>query len=170
MFNVGTIDFKVYEDGDAFIGIASTVLPNKTQKTVTVNGAGLGGDIEVPIQGQYESMELTLNFRAYNPSVAKLREPRRHTIDMRVAEQYEDPVTGVMKVDNIKHIMVVVPKSSSGGTVAPASANETNVVVSVRYWATFVNGEMTEEFDPVNGKNVINGIDFGAPIRQALGM
>ena len=170
MFNVGTIDFKVYEDGNAFIGVASTVLPNKTQKTLKVNGAGLGGDIDVPISGQYEAMEMTLNFRAYNESVAKLREPRRHTIDLRLAEQYEDPVTGTMKVVKIKHIMVVVPKSSSGGTVAPASGNETNVVVSVRYWATFVDGVMTEEFDPVNGKNMINGIDFGAPIRTALGM
>jgi len=169
MFNIGTIDFNVYEDGDSYIGVSETTLPDKVQKTVTVNGAGLGGDVEVPIQGQYEPMTAIFKFRAYNPSVGKLREPRRHTLDLRIAEQYEDPVTGNMKVDEIKHIMVVVPKKSSGGSVKPASANDTTVETSCRYWAIYVNGELIEEFDPINGKNMINGFDYGAAVRKALG-
>jgi len=170
MYNVGVINYNVYEDGDAFVGLATITLPNKIQKTVTVSGAGLGGDVEVPLQGQYEAMEMTLNFRAYSDGVAKLREPRRHNIDCRVAEQYEDPVTGLMKVVNVKHVMVVIPKSATGGTVAPASPNEKAVAVSCRYWATYIDGEKVEEFDPINGVNIINGFDFGAAVRKALGM
>jgi len=170
MYNVGVINYNVYEDGDAFIGLTSTTLPNKNQKTVTVNGAGLGGDVEVPVQGQYDAMDMTLSFRAYSEGVAKLREPRRHNIDMRVAEQFEDPVTGLMKIPNVKHVMVVIPKSATGGAIAPASPNEKTVVVSVRYWATYIDGKKVEEFDPINGINIINGVDYGAPVRKALGM
>jgi hypothetical protein len=170
MYNVGVINFNIYEDGEVFVGLASVVLPNKNQKSITVNGAGIGGDIEVPVPGQYDPMDMTMNFRMFSKGVAKLREPRRHTLDLRVAEYCEDPVTGTMKIPNVKHVMVVIPKSSTGGTVAPASPNEKSVVVSVRHWATYIDGEEVEVFDPINGINIINGVDYGAPVRKALGM
>jgi len=169
MYNVGTIDFEVYEDGSSFIGVASCTLPNKNQKTVTINGAGMGGDIDCAISGQFDAMEMPMNFRGYTEGAAKLCEPRRHTIDLRIAEQHEDPVQGTMKIVKVRHVMVVLPKSKSGGNVAPASANETNIVTSVRYWATYIDGKKLEEFDPINGINIINGVDYGEPIRKALG-
>ena len=169
MFNVGVIDCEVYEDGQAFVGFASCTLPDKTQKTVTVTGAGTGGDLECPVSGQYEAMSMPIVFKGYTEGVGKLCEPRRHTIDLRVAEQHEDPVLGTMKIANVKHVMIVIPKTKSGGDIAPASSNNTTVTVSVRYWATYINGKLIEEFDPVNGKNMINGVDYGEPIRRALG-
>jgi len=171
MHDIGTIDFMVYDgDGKTFFGVASTTLPNKNQKTITVSGAGIGGDVNVPSAGQYEAMQFTLTFRNYSSRVARLRKPGRHQIELRVAQQNEDPVTGKMEIVSIKHVMVVVPSNASGGNIAPASPSDTNVTFEVRYWMTMENGVVVDEIDQFNGINIIDGVDYGAPIRAALGL
>lgn len=169
MYEVGTIDFAVYEDSTEFVGMANVQLPDKNQKVITMNGAGIGGDVEVPMAGHYDAMTLTLAFRTYTEKLATLREHRRHQIELRVAQQNEDPVSGTLMVDTVKHVFVVVPKSAAGGTVAPAAAGDGNIVFSVRYWATYINGKKVDEVDQLNRVDIVNGIDYNAPIRKALG-
>ena len=169
MFEVGTIDFAVYEEGDEFVGMASVKLPDKNQKSVTMAGAGIGGDVEVPIPGQYDALTLEMVFPVYSKRVARLREPRRHTIELRIAQQNEDRVQGRLVQEGAKHVFVVVPKSKSGGTIAPASKSDTTLAFSVRYWATYINGEKVDELDQLNYIDIINGVDYGAPVRRALG-
>ena len=169
MFEVGTIDFATYEDADEFLGMASVKLPDKNQKTIAINGAGIGGDVEVPVNGHYDAMTLEMVFRCYTPRVARLREHRRHNIELRIAQQNEDRVAGQIVTDAVKHVFVVIPKSASGGTVAPASPGDMTVAFSVRYWATYVNGVKVDELDQFNRIDVVNGIDYDAPVRKALG-
>jgi len=169
MYEVGTIDFAVYEDSVEFIGMANVQLPDKNQKVITMNGAGIGGDVEVPMAGHYDAMTLTLAFRTYTAKLATLREHRRHQIELRVAQQNEDPVSGSLTVDAVKHVFVVVPKATSGGTVAPAASGDGNITFSVRYWATYINGTKVDEIDQLNRVDVVNGVDYNAPVRKALG-
>jgi len=169
IIDVGTIDFAVYEDSTEFIGIANSVLPDKSQKVITLTGAGIGGDVEVPIRGAYNAMEMSLAFRAYTPRIASLREQRVHIIEIRVAQQNEDRIAGQVVTEGVKHVFKVLPKSTSGGTVAPASPSDTTITFAVRYWATFFDGKLIEEWDPLNRIDVINGIDYDEPVRRALG-
>lgn len=166
---IGVVDYAVYEDGDEFIGIAEVTLPTKNQKVIALEGAGIGGTVNVPIRGQYDAMEMSLKFRTYSEKVARLREARRHNLDLRIAQQNEDPVTGTMKVVTVKHVLVVVPASQSAGNIKPASPTDTEVKVMVRYWATFVDNKKVEEIDPFNRVDIVNGIDQNAPVRKALG-
>jgi len=168
-FEVGIIDFAVYEDADEFIGMASVTLPDKNQKAITINGAGIGGDVEVPINGHYDAMTMDMSFRAYSPRVARLREHRIHQIELRIAQQNEDRVSGQIVTDAVKHVLVVIPKSASGGTVAPASSGDGKISFSVRYWATYINGAKLDEIDQLNRVDVINGVDYDEPVRRALG-
>lgn len=169
MYGVGTIDFAVYEDAVEFIGKASVQLPDKNQKVIVINGAGIGGDIEVPIVGHYDAMTMTLAFRAYDEKVARLREHRRHNLELRIAQQAEDPVSGTLVTVPIKHVIVVIPKSASGGTIAPATSGDCNLTFSVRYWATYIDGKKVDELDPLNRIDIVNGIDYNEPVRRALG-
>lgn len=169
MFEVGTIDFAVYEDAEEFVGMASVKLPDKNQKTITINGAGIGGDVEVPVNGHYDAMTLEMEFHNYSARVARLREHRRHNIELRVAQQNEDRVKGQIVQEAVKHVFAVIPKSASGGNVAPATASNTKVAFSVRYWAIYVDGQLVDEIDQLNRVDIINGIDYDAPVRKALG-
>jgi len=169
MYEVGTIDFAVYEDKTEFIGIANLKLPDKNQKTITMNGSGISGDVDIPVNGHYDSMALEMSFRAYSAKVAKLREQRRHKIECHICQQNEDPQQGQIIPDAVKHVFVVIPKGASGGTVAPASPMDTTVTFSVLYWAIYINGKKVDELDPLNRVEIISGIDYGAAVRKALG-
>lgn len=163
------INFAVYEDGSEFLGITSVTLPDINWLTSTVSGAGLAGNIEAVIIGHLDAMTMTMNFRTVTQEAIRLTEPRRHNIDLRVAQQDEDTVAGAIQVRKVKHVMVVVPKAYKGGNVAPASAADASGDYAVRYWATFIDGKKVTEIDPMNYICVINGVDYLADVRTALG-
>ncbi len=109
-FDQGVINFAVYEDGREYVGMAQASLPDITLLTQTISGAGIAGNIETVILGHFDTMTLSLNFRSTTEQAIKLSEPRRHTIDLRVAQQVEDTVAGRVQTQAVKHLFVVVPK------------------------------------------------------------
>ena len=163
------INFAVYEDSVEYEGMAQATLPDMTFLTQSVSGAGIGGNIEAIILGHLEAMTLGLNFRTTTPQSVKLAEQRRHQIDLRVANQYEDPINGTVEARAEKHIFVVIPKSTKGGTIAPATPTSGSGEYAVRYWATYINGKNVREIDPMNFICYINGTDYLASVRKALG-
>ena len=66
-------------------------------------------------------------------------------------------------------MLVVLPKKDGGGTLAPASAADASGEYAVRYWATYVDGQKIREIDPMNSICIINGVDYLADVRKALG-
>ncbi len=163
------INFAVYEDGDEFAGIAKATLPDLTSLTQSISGAGIAGNFEAVILGHFEAMTLTLNFRTTNDYTVRLSEPRRHNLDMRVAQQQEDIVAGTVGVQAVKHVFVVIPKKAGGGAVAPASPGDGSGEYAVRYWATYIDGVLKQEIDPLNFIYKVNGVDYLANVKKALG-
>lgn len=101
-FDESVINFAVYEDSVEYVGMASVTLPNLAAIVQTLSGAGIAGNVEVPILGHYDAMTLGLNFRTTTEQSVRLSAPRRHNIDLRAAQQIEDTVAGEVKVQNIK--------------------------------------------------------------------
>lgn len=168
-FNESVINFAVYEDSVEYVGMAGVTLPNLAAIVQTLSGAGIAGNVEVPVLGHYDVMSLTLNFRTTTEHSVRLSEPRRHNIDLRMAQQIEDTVAGEVKVQSIKHVLVVVPKTDTGGTVAPAAPTNGSGEYSVRYWATYIDGAKVREIDPLNFICEVNGVDYLADVRKAIG-
>lgn len=168
-FDESVINFAVYEDGVEYVGMAGVTLPNLAAIVQTLSGAGIAGNVEVPVLGHYDVMSLTLNFRTTTEHSVRLSEPRRHNIDLRMAQQIEDTVAGEVKVQSIKHVLVVVPKTDTGGTVAPAAPTNGSGEYSVRYWATYIDGAKVREIDPLNFICEVNGVDYLADVRKAIG-
>lgn len=168
-FDESVINFAVYEDGVEYVGMATATLPNLSAIVQTLSGAGIAGNVEVPVLGHYDVMSLTLNFRTTTEHSVRLSEPRRHNIDLRMAQQIEDTVAGEVKVQSIKHVLVVVPKTDTGGTVAPAAPTNGSGEYSVRYWATYIDGAKVREIDPLNFICEVNGVDYLADVRKAIG-
>ena len=165
----GIINFAVYEDGNEYMGLASVTLPDTTYLTQSISGAGIGGNVEAVFAGMVDAMTLGLNFRATTDQSIKLSEPRRHTIDLRVAQQKEDPVSATIGTQAVKHVFVIVPKSDKGGSIAPASLGTGSGEYAVRYWATYIDGVKKREIDPFNLICEVNGVDYLAAARKALG-
>lgn len=168
-FDESVINFAVYEDSVEYVGMAGVTLPNLAAIVQTLSGAGIAGNVEVPVLGHYDVMSLTLNFRTTTEHSVRLSEPRRHNIDLRVAQQIEDTVAGEVKVQSVKHVLVVVPKTDTGGSIAPAAPTNGSGEYSVRYWATYIDGAKVREIDPLNFICVVNGVDYLADVRKAIG-
>ena len=68
----GTTNFAVYEDATEFYGMAEVTLPEITQITEEVKGAGISGAFNGAFVGHIEAMTLTLNFRSVTADAVKL--------------------------------------------------------------------------------------------------
>ena len=163
------INFAVYEDSIEYAGMEKVPLPDVTFLTQSISGAGIGGNIDAVILGHLEAMTLGLEFRTTTAQSIKLSEIRRHQIDLRVPVQYEDPINGTIDARSEKHVLVVIPKSTKSGTIAPATPANGSGEYAVRYWATYLEGKKVRELDPLNFICYINGTDYLAAVRKALG-
>ena len=161
--------FDIYEDGERYLGTASVTLPTLNNVTQTVSGAGIAGNSEVIAVGHPDTMTMTVNYRVTTPESISLSAPRRHTIELLLSQQAEDPVSNEIVPRQEKHTMVVLPKSHNLGTAAPAAPSNRSGEYIVRYWATWLDGEKVREIDPFNFKYEVNGTDYLAPYRTALG-
>ena len=163
------IGFAVYEDANEYLGITEVSLPEISNMTEEISGAGIGGKIESVILGAIEAMTTTLNFRTVTKNAIKLHEPRQHHIDLRAAQQQKDTTKGITEVVKVKHILVLTPKKLNPGKVATASAAEVSGEYATSYFATYINGKKVLEVDPLNYIYEVNEVDYLAEVRRALG-
>jgi len=167
--NESVINFQVYENSIEYYGMAEVTLPELSFIVNEVKGAGISGTYESVILGHLEALTLGLNFRTLVKDAIALLEPRDHQIDLRVAQQDKDTVSGETKVMALKHLFVVKPKKLSPGKVAPATPADASGEYAVTYWATFIAGKKALEIDILNFICFVNGKDYLAEVRAALG-
>lgn len=163
------INYAVYEDATEYMGTTEATLPDLEFLTEELSGAGIAGNVEEIITGHLSAMSTTLNFRTVGKGTVKLLEPRVHKIDLRVAQQQMDMRTSETEVTSLKHIMKVKPKKTTLGKVAAASTADVSGEYAVSYYAMYIDGKKVTEVDPLNFICIINGIDYLAAVRKALG-
>lgn len=165
----GTNTFAVYEDSLEYYGMAEVTLPETATKTGEITGAGIGGAFNSPYVGQIDPMSVTLNFRRTSKAAIRLAEPRNHQLDLRAAQQYWDNTAGRFKTQSVKHVIIGFPTKINLGKIANASPTEGSCEFSVTYFATFIDGEKVTEMDVLNNIYFVNGVDYAADIRKAIG-
>ena len=165
----GTINFAVFEGATEYLGMAEATLPEFTTIAEEIKGAGIAGSFSGAYTGHFEAMTLGLNFRSVTPSAIQLMEPKTHQIELRAAQQKWNSTSGKNEVDHIKHVLSVVPLKYAPGKVAPASPADSSGEYSVSYYALFINGKKMIEIDVINFICFINGVDYLADVRKALG-
>lgn len=165
----GVIQFAVYENESEFLGVAEVTLPTIAQKTITVSGAGLSGDVEAPVLGQVSAMRATITWRTTTKDTYRLYTPQSHRLDLRVALQQKNSGGADMMVVPEKIIIVGRPLELNRGAVTPASLLNTSVSLGVEYYASYLKGKETLKIDPYNNVYSVDGVDYAADVRQALG-
>lgn len=167
----GVNQFVVYEDEKLFYGIADVGLPNFESELFNVSGAGMLGEIEVPVAAYFKPMTVTINFRHANEAAYALAAERLHNLSFWHVDQNYNYGTGVINKERRKIIMRVFPKKLSGGTLKNASPIAVSGEYAVHYYAESINGVLQCEYDPLNFRYIDHsGIDRAAEIRKGLGM
>lgn len=163
------VNAAVYENNTEYMGVADIQLPDISQLTAEVQGAGIAGKYTSPVIGQVESMTMTMTFNTVTSETYKLTTPDAHTIEIRVAQQHRDRGTGSISREGIKYVLIVRPISLKPGKVAPATTADASGEYAVSYFAGYVDGKKMLEVDPVNFIFIMNGKDYLEDIRKALG-
>jgi P2 family phage contractile tail tube protein len=163
------VNYAIYEDATEHLGTTEVTLPDLEYMSEELQGAGIGGTVEEIITGHLNAMTTTLNFRTVTKSAVSLMEPRVHKIDLRVAQQQMNMRTSQTNITSVKHIMKVKPKKTALGKVASASTADVSGEYAVSYYAMYLDGKKVTEVDPLNFICMINGTDYLADVRKALG-
>lgn len=165
----GVNTFAVYEDSTNFYGMAEVAIPEISTKSEEITGAGIGGAVNNPFIGQTEAMTITLNFKTFSEDLMKLSEPRNHQLDIRAAQQVRDTTTGQIEQQAVKYVIVGMPTKNAPGKVANASSADSSVELSVSYLAAYIDGVKKLEIDIFNYIYYVNGKDYAAEVRSAIG-
>lgn len=163
------IAYAVYEDSVEYSGTAEASMPDIEYMTQIITGAGVAGEMEAIIAGHIKAMKMGLKFRTTNEHSIVLSEPRIHHITLMASVQAEDPTAGTIVYQSHKHVLTCIPTKYAGGKLAPASTGDASLDYSVRYWAFYIDGTRMREIDPFNYIHFVNGKDYLADVRRALG-
>jgi uncharacterized protein len=163
-------DFRVYRNGNNLVGVADIQLPSFENMTETVKGAGIAGEYESPNIGHFQSMKLTINWRVLNENFVSLLEPTVASFDCRGVNQVLDAATGEYKQVPCRVLVRGIPNKNELGKMEKGSPYDASNEVEITYIKIDINGETVLELDKLNYKFVVNGKDYLADVRKALGL
>ena len=164
------VNYEVFLEGKRSLGMADITLPKIEYKTATLSGAGIGGEIEMPTPGQVGSMEIEINWRTINEENAKLLAIRAHDLEFRGANENYDAGTGEIVIQAVKVNVRCLPKTGEIGSLKPAPNTDTKNTMEVLYLKVEVDDKKTIEIDKLNYIHYVDGTDYLAGVRNALGL
>lgn len=164
------IGYRIYEDATEYRGIAKVTLPDIEFYTTTISGAGIAGEYEEAIMGHMKAMRMNMDFTNFGENAMALATPVDHTIDLREVQQARNMTAGKVEVIPVKHVAVVRPVKMSLGALETATPSNASGEYTVSYYARYVGGKKTIELDPLGYICMINGVDYLAPVRKAMGL
>lgn len=160
---------NVYLAGERMAGVADEIeLPTAKMKTSTISGMGIGGDIDSPTIGLFESMEQKINFNTLYSSAMKMMQPTK-TVELTIrAAQQVYITTGGVKHKGLRVVERGRVKEFVPGKVKPGESMEASVTLELTYLLIEVDGEKLTEIDKLNDVYIANGEDMLAEIRPLI--
>lgn len=164
-------DFRVYHDGSNDLqGIADITLPSFELMTETVSGAGIAGEYESPTLGHFQSMKLGLNFRSITEKQLSLLQQKAQRMDCRGALQEYDAATGNYSQKGVRVVVQGPTTKNELGKFQKSSPTDGSVEIEVLYLKITMDGKTKVEIDKLNYICIIDGVDYLAGVRNALGL
>ena len=166
----GHVDYMIYKNGGALIGVGKITVPTVKYKTVTATGAGLMGDVTIPLAGMIEAMVANIQFTSVTDAAVELGSNEWHDIAVYVAEQYFDSVNRREEIEQTRFEMSIRPTETNLGTIATASAADASGSYSVCKYTVYKAGRKVVDLDQFGQVHEINGVDCAADVRKAMGL
>lgn len=164
------INFRVYNEGNDCLGIATVDLPELSAMSDTVSGAGIAGEVESPVLGHFSSMTTTFTWRTIEQAAMVLSQQRAHAVEVRGSQQNYDAATGEYNSVPVRVAMRIVPKTNTLGTFEPGATTDTEQEFEVLFIAVEVNHVPLVTIDKYNFIAITGGVDALATVRADLGL
>ena len=164
------VNFRVYNDSNDLLGIATVDLPAIEAMSDTVSGAGIAGEVESPVLGHFGSMTTTFSWRTIEKAALQLAQQKAHSVEVRGSQQVYDGANGTYSTVPVRAAMRIIPKTVTLGTFEPGSTTDTEQEFEVLYIKLFLNGKEVLEIDKYNYVAKFGDQDALASVRSDLGL
>lgn len=161
--------FNVYAENEKLIGLSGEItLPSLEPITETISGAGIAGEYESAVPGQFGSMSIEIPFKTLYDAAFNLFTPKGQTIVLRASEQSYLPGSGQIVFKGLKITLKVIPKGLDLGKLAIYKPTETKNTLEVLYIKIERDGKELLELDKLNFIFKLNGEDILKDIRNQI--
>lgn len=162
-------NYNVYDSkAKKLIGISGEVeLPSLEAITDTIEAAGILGEVEDPVTGQFSSMKIKIPFsNLYTDQFNLMDTTNPPQLTLRGSMQVMNSATGGTDYVPVKIVTIGKSTTSSMGKLSKGKKGEPEIEMEVLYLKVMINNNITLELDKLNFKYVLNGKDMLAKIRS----
>lgn len=163
--------YNIYNDkAKKLVGISGEVeLGELEALTDTIEGAGVLGEIEDAVTGQFASIKVKIPFAVLYEDMFTLMDTTNPTqLTLRSSMQCMDPTTGATGYYPVKIVVRGKATNTSLGKVVKGKKGEPAIELELLYIKIQINNKTTLELDKLNFKFVLNGKDMLAKIRSQV--
>lgn len=160
--------FKVYKGGKQLIGIAGEVnLPKITNLVESLEGAGVGGKMDISAVGLIENLELEITFDTVCGDYFSILDPTEsENITINGALQGMDTGTRKAGFMDLSVIAAGQAKEFSPGVVKTGGKMGSTVTLTLDYYKLILDGKTMIEIDRLGDVYTINGKDVLKEVRN----
>lgn len=163
-------NFLAYKDGKQLVGVMDVELPKLEGMTEAISGAGIAGEIEAVIKGQFKAMSCGITTRTVTDDSFKLLDPNGIDLTFRGNIQGGDSSSGKITDTGIKVRIKGTSKSFDQGKFEVGKPMGSKNEFSVIYYKVWYDNKEVLELDPVNHIFIVDGFDYLAEVRKNLGL
>ncbi len=166
------INYEVYDEtegSERLLGTASIDLPELEPLSTDLKGAGILGEVSQSIIGHYSAMTVTIHWRTIHTDLTEFAAPFGHKLTFRGAIQNYDSGQNIVKVAPVKITVTGMPNKTSLGKFEPGEQTDSETELGITYLKIEVDGSELVELDQFNYICRINGTDYLADTRDAVG-
>ena len=164
-------NYLLYVDGSRDqTALVDVDLPDIQFMTETISGAGIMGEMESITPGHTSVLTLALNIRAIIGNDFKVLEPRAYNWEIKAGIQSYDETEGKITTGKLSIMARGIPKGFSLGKASVGKATDSKREFTINYLKIEYDDTEVLELDKTNMIFRLNGIDYSADLRTAMGM
>lgn len=163
------IIYKIYENGIELPGTVKVTTPQIKYKMDTTSGAGILGDVGIPLCGAIDAMTASMEFSSHDAMI-QLGTNEWHDVILYDAEQHFNAVSRTEELRSLRIEMSIRPSMTTVGDIQTYTKHNMKADFSVCRYAVYVDDAEQIYIDQFNVIHRINGKDSAALLRKAIGM
>ena len=155
--------FKVYDvdSGAALDGTVKLELPAFGLMSNTYKGAGVGGEINVPVPGMMSPQTAKISIPVIYGELTKYMElGTTRTLDLRNEIMINNKDTHALERAPNRWVLKGPLSEANPGSIEQAAAGEATLTMEVYYVHHWLDGTDVLEWDPFKGIYTVNGKDL----------
>ena len=166
------MDFRLYQDGGRdVLGPIDVTLPDLEPTNTAIKGAGILGEVNVPVIGSFGAMTMTITFRTINSDLlAVFGKTGPHNLDLRGAVQVQDASNGGRKIQAVRLWVTGTVKKTGLGKFSKGEGSDSSVELELTRIVISIDGAEKFALDKFNNQYRVAGVDQLSAINSALGI